>query len=233
MTAQHESAHPHVGACGGPGDWNPMRWMMAGERGGGPGGPRGGGRGRFRGWGPPPGPPWGGWGGPRRGGFGGPFGPQRRARRGDVRASILALLAEEPLNGYQIIKNIEHRSNGIWRPSAGSVYPALQQLEDEGLVRATESGGRREFALTDEGRAHVESQPEQYTAPWEVASEDTDSEAMEVHELLGEVAMAAVQVVHAGSTTQAAEAKRILTDARRSLYRVLAEDDPEQDAGDD
>ena len=51
-----------------------------------------------------------------------------RAKRGDVRAAALALLAEEPMNGYQIIGEISERSDGVWRPSPGSVYPALQQL---------------------------------------------------------------------------------------------------------
>ncbi len=75
-----------------------------------------------------------GFGGP--GGFGQPFGPGRRAARGDVRAAILVLLAEKPSHGYQIIQELERRSDGAWRASPGSVYPTLQQLEDEGLVRA-------------------------------------------------------------------------------------------------
>src|SRR6516162_1729546 len=81
------------------------------------------------------GAPWGGPGAP----LGGPGGPKfggrgPRVRRGDVRAAILDLLGEgQPWNGYQIIQEIAERTQGVWRPSAGSVYPALQQLEDEGL----------------------------------------------------------------------------------------------------
>ncbi len=94
------------------------------------------------------------WGGP--GGFGGPGGPRGpRAARGDVRAAALALLAEEPRNGYQLMQEIEERSGGVWRPSPGAIYP-LSQLEDEGLVTATKQGSGRTFELTDEGRAHVE-----------------------------------------------------------------------------
>ena len=79
-------------------------------------------------------------------------------RRGDVRAAALSLLAEGPRNGYQIIQEISERTNGVWRPSPGSVYPALQQLEDEGLIRAeTSESGRKAFALTDEGRAYADS----------------------------------------------------------------------------
>ena len=129
--------------------------------------------------------PWGpGFGRPRgprewRGGFGGPWegwwpGPPGSARtqkagRGDVRAAILALLREGPRNGYQIMSEIEERSGGAWRPSPGAVYPALQQLADEGLVEAEESGGRRTFSLTDAGRRYVEENPEKARAAWDCA----------------------------------------------------------------
>ncbi|MGH3322308.1 MAG: PadR family transcriptional regulator [Streptosporangiaceae bacterium] len=146
-------------------------------------------------------------------------------RRGDVRASVLALLVEEPRNGYQIIQEIAERSGGVWRPSAGSVYPALQQLEDEGLVRAVESGGRRLFELTEDGRAYVEAHAKECTAPWEAVYDSVGEQAIETRNLIGGVARAAVQVLQAGSPSQAAEVHRVLTDARRSLYRILAEDD--------
>src|SRR4051794_27554760 len=110
------------------------------------------------------GPFW--FGGPM-GGRGGPFGRGGRARRGDVRAALLALLAEEPRNGYQLMQEIERRSEGVWRPSPGSVYPALQQLEDEGLVRQVEQEGRKLYELTDEGRAHVAERGDELAAPWD------------------------------------------------------------------
>src|SRR5271157_3954308 len=95
--------------------------------------------------------------GPGFGGFspGGPRGRGRKARRGDIRTAALLLLAEEPRNGYQIMQEVEERSGGVWRPSPGSVYPALQQLEDEGLIRSEEVDGRKLFALTDAGRELV------------------------------------------------------------------------------
>ena len=113
----------------------------------------GGGRGRHR-HGPPfgRGGPFGAFFGDGHGGF--PRGP--RARRGDVRAAALLLLAEEPRNGYQIMQEIEKRSGGVWRPSPGSVYPALAQLEDEGLIRVDEQEGRRSYTLTDIGHAYVQ-----------------------------------------------------------------------------
>src|SRR6202171_275716 len=109
--------------------------------------------------------PFGGGGGPFGGPGRGPRGRGRKARRGDVRTAALLLLAEEPRNGYQIMQEVEERSEGVWRPSAGSVYPALAQLEDEGLIRSQESDGRKLFALTDEGRAQVEQRDADRPAP--------------------------------------------------------------------
>src|SRR6478735_6661636 len=87
--------------------------------------------------------------GPRYGrGRGGP-----RARRGDVRAAVLALLDERPMHGYEMIKELEERTQGAWVPSPGSIYPTLQLLEDEGLIRGEESDGKRRFALTDAGKS--------------------------------------------------------------------------------
>jgi DNA-binding PadR family transcriptional regulator len=161
--------------------------------------------------------------------YGFPRGP--RARRGDVRAAILALLAEGPRNGYQLMQEIEERSDGAWRPSPGSVYPALQQLEDEGLVRAEERDGRRTYALTDAGRAHVDERGDELKAPWDAVRAELG--AVPKRELMGliqQVAMPLYQIAHTGSEAQAEEARRVLGDARRSLYRILAEGDPAEPA---
>jgi DNA-binding PadR family transcriptional regulator len=190
----------------------------------GPGGPGGPGRrgGWGSGWGPPEMGPWFG-----KVKFRGP-----RVRRGDVRAAALALLAEEPRNGYQIIQEIGERSGGVWRPSPGSVYPALQQLEDEALIQAeTPEGGRRRYALTAEGQAYIEAHPEEVQAPWDVVAGSVGDDAIELRDLFGQVMMAAVQVMRVGNDAQVAQAQKILTDARRSLYRVLAADE-DQPAGD-
>jgi DNA-binding PadR family transcriptional regulator len=167
--------------------------------------------------------PWGFGGGPFGfGGPGGPFGRGQRARRGDVRAALLALLAEEPRNGYQLMQEIERRSDGVWRPSPGSVYPALQQLEDEGLVRSEEVAGSKRFVLTDAGHeaaAAVEG------APWEAASESVDADAWELFGLARQVGMAIFQIAQVGTAEQLASAREVLTNARRSLYGILAEDE--------
>lgn len=148
-----------------------------------------------------------------------PFG--RRAGRGDIRAAILALLAEEPMHGYQIIQELAERTGGVWRPSPGSVYPTLQQLQDEELVHETASeSGKRVFALTDAGREQAGRAP----APWDaVSGEDVDA-LVELRDLAHQVLAATRQVANAGTTAQLETAQRILRDARRSLYRLLAED---------
>ena len=172
------------------------------------------------------------WGGPR-GGF--PFGrfPGRmfghgpkRTGHGDVRGAILILLAERPMHGYQIIQEIGERSGGLWSPSPGSVYPALQQLEDEGLVRIEQAEGRKVVHLTDEGRAYVQEHREELGVPWRTATENFGEGFLELRSLIGQVATAAMQVAQAGSNSQIAEARRLLADVRRQLYRILAEDDP-------
>lgn len=156
---------------------------------------------------------------------GGPFGRPRRMRRGDVRAALLLLLAEEPRNGYGLIREIEARSDGVWRPSPGSVYPALAQLEDEGLVRSEERDGGKRFTLTDAGREHVEAHRDELGEPWATATAGVDEGALELRDLVWQTAAAAQQVAHAGNARQIARARQVLADTRRSLYRILAEDD--------
>ncbi len=164
-------------------------------------------------------------------GFGGP-GPRgrgRKARRGDIRTAALLLLAEEPRNGYQIMQEVEERSDGVWRPSPGSVYPALQQLEDEGLIRSQDDDGRKRYAITEEGRARVAERPEDATAPWAQMSGEVSDET---HRLVGQmrqVAHAFTQVLATGSQEQALKARDVLDRARRDLYRILADGDLGED----
>jgi DNA-binding PadR family transcriptional regulator len=150
-----------------------------------------------------------------------------RARRGDIRNGILALLVEQPRNGYQIMQELEQRSRGVWRPSPGAVYPALQQLEDEGLVTVDTSGSGRVFSLTDRGRKKAAAQASENDAPWESVSDAAGSDIPEMFHLMKHVGAAALQVAQAGSAAQIAEARKILAQTRKALYRVLAEDDAE------
>jgi DNA-binding PadR family transcriptional regulator len=179
------------------------------------GGPREGGpfRGDFGGG------PWG-FGGPRgfRGGGG-------KARRGDIRTAALLLLAEEPRNGYALMQEIEQRSGGVWRPSPGSVYPALAQLEDEGLIRSEEFDGRKRFAITDEGREVLAARPADAAAPWDTLAGGVSGDVQELMRLLRQVAVASTQLVQSATESQLAEAKQVLTETRRTIYRILAGDD--------
>src|ERR1700722_7199563 len=118
-------------------------------------------------------------------GFGPPFGPgghRGRRRRGDVRLALLMLLSlESPLNGYQLMQGLEERSDGRWRPSPGSVYPALAQLEDEGLIRSVDAEGEngRAFGLTDAGREHLAERGEQ-KPPWEPEEDEANDPRIEI-----------------------------------------------------
>jgi DNA-binding PadR family transcriptional regulator len=165
-----------------------------------------------------------GFGRPRGGGFGGP-GRGRMARRGDVRAAILALLAEQPMHGYQVISELDARTGGRWRPSAGSIYPTLQQLEDEGLVRSQEIDARRVFSLTDTGTAETARRGADAGVPWEADPAADADPAFELRRLSFAVGAAAMQVAEVGSARSLDQAREILTDARRRLYRLLADDD--------
>ena len=160
--------------------------------------------------------------------FGGPgFGPHRRgsgrARRGDVRLAMLRLLAEEPRNGYQLIQAIEERSEGLWRPSPGSVYPTLAQLEDEGMIRSIQTDGARRFQITDAGREYLDNRAEE-PAPWEPAADEADNPLSELAPLVIAIGKATFQVASVGDRDQRDQARALLSDTRRALYRILAAD---------
>jgi DNA-binding PadR family transcriptional regulator len=172
---------------------------------------------------------------PTRPGFGprGPRGRGRRARRGDIRTAALLLLAEEPRNGYQIMQEVEERSEGSWNPSPGSVYPALAQLEDEGLIATGEQEGRKLYTLTDAGRKALDERGER-PAPWEQMSDELSPLAHQLGRLVREVASAFAQVMRSGNEAQMRKAKDVLTQARRDLYTILAEgEDADATVGED
>jgi DNA-binding PadR family transcriptional regulator len=159
-------------------------------------------------------------------GFGRGMRRGRRIRRGDVRAAILLLVEEEPRNGYQIMQELESRSGGVWRPSPGSVYPALQLLADEGFLKSEARDGGNVFELTDAGKAHVDENRERFGLPWQQAGADVPEGLRELGGLMAQVGIAVRQVMTAGNEAQVAAAAELLTETRRSLYRVLADDAP-------
>jgi DNA-binding PadR family transcriptional regulator len=151
-------------------------------------------------------------GGPRGGG---------RGRRGDVRAAILTLLTERPMHGYEMIQEINERSQQLWKPSPGSVYPTLQLLVDEGLIVSTESGGSKKlFELTDDGRAAAEKIE---TAPWDEITQDADPGAVNLRSAVGQLMGAVAQSAHAASPDQQQRVVDIVNNARREIYQILGE----------
>jgi DNA-binding PadR family transcriptional regulator len=186
-------------------------------------------RGGF-GWRMPFPPPWGGPGfnagfgpgfGP--GGPGGPGGRGRggRGRRPNVRAAVLALLAERPMHGYEMITELESRTDGVWRPSPGSIYPTLQLLEDEGLIVSEEGGGRKRFTLTDAGREEASSAQE--PPPWEHIGDETMENWRDIRDA-GFGAMNALrQVMMTGTDEQRRQAVEVISEAKRKLYAILAD----------
>ena len=168
-----------------------------------------------------------GWGRGKQWGYGmgpGAFFPGRpKVSRGDVRSAVLHLLAEEPMHGYQIMTELSTRTDGIWRPSPGSIYPTLNQLEDEDLVRAEEREGKKVYTLTEAGRAVVEA--DEAGAPWESFSSPYGGGLMALRDVGFQLGAAVMQVARAGSDEQAARAREILEEAKRRIYEILAEED--------
>jgi DNA-binding PadR family transcriptional regulator len=199
--------------------------------------------------------PWGGWGPQGRSvpppwlaglfglaGHDAPRGP--RVRRGDVRVAILAVLADEPLNGYQVIGQIAERSGGAWRPSPGSVYPTISQLEDEGLIESDDERGRRTLRLTEEGRTYLADHADEVAGVWAPFDDGEpkqagkgESRAPDFSSLkpeLGRVMSAVWQIISTGTEQQRRDAIGVLVEARRHLYGILADHpgDERDDLGD-
>ena len=150
------------------------------------------------------------------------FGPQGRARRGNVRAAVLAVLAERPMHGYEIMQELESRSGGFWRPSPGSIYPTLQLLEDQGLVKGEDVEGKRVFSLTDEGRAEAAKVTEQ-GEPWAASPGGPEGAGFRLWQSAMQLGAAVKQVGMAGTPEQVEAALEILAEARKRVYALLAE----------
>jgi DNA-binding PadR family transcriptional regulator len=153
-----------------------------------------------------------------------------------VRSAVLDVLraAEadgEQVNGYQVIQQISERSDGSWRPSPGSVYPTIQQLQDEGLVETEDGGGRKTLALTDEGRQYVEEHADELARVWRPFERQAGDEPSfsglkpEIGQLMGAV----WQIITVGSESQQRAAIDVLVETRRKLYGILADGDSAAD----
>ena len=145
-----------------------------------------------------------------------------RAGKGEVRAAVLALLAERPMHGYQIIREIEERSGGSWKPSAGSVYPTLQLLADEGVIRAEEANGRKIYSLTEAGREEAAGGAS--SNPWSAGGPQSGTGFASLPRAGVELAQATAQVGRTGTPEQVKQAVAVLDEARRRMYSILAQD---------
>ena len=163
----------------------------------------------------------------RRGwGRGGPWrdhahGGGGRRRRGDIRTAVLAALEEAPAHGYEIIQRFEDKTAGAWRPSAGSIYPTLQLLEDEGLVRAYERDGKKVYELTEEGRSAAAERVAEGGSPW--ASSQINRRYKDFGDAMRQLALASRQAAMTGDPDIMAKLVEILADARKRIYTLLAE----------
>jgi DNA-binding PadR family transcriptional regulator len=145
-------------------------------------------------------------------------------RRGDIRTALLAILAEDPGHGYDLIQRLEEKTSGAWRPSPGSVYPTLQLLEDEGLARSGEHDGKRVYEITDTGREEAARRVEEAGGtPWEIAGRN-DTRVGEFRGAIRDLIVAAKQVSSSGNQDQVERMLEILKRARRDIYTMLAED---------
>ena len=166
----------------------------------------------------------------------GDHGHRQRARRGAIRGAILRLLAERPMHGYELIGELEERTGGRWRPSPGSVYPTLAQLEDEGLVQVATGGDddKKRYELTPAGRDWLDEHPEEsFGGPWHGQPGGPDFGQFggpggfggrgELRRLGGELFGQLRQFGRFGTPAQQEQAQAILARTRTELYAVLAQ----------
>ncbi|MGC1739295.1 PadR family transcriptional regulator, partial [Mycobacterium sp.] len=124
---------------------------------------------------------------------------------------------------YEMIQEIAERSQDLWRPSPGSVYPTLQLLVDEGLIVGEETeGSKKLFTLTDAGK---ESAEKVETPPWDEITEGADPAHLNLRAAVGQLFGAVAQSAHAASTEQQQRIVEIVNNARREIYTILAEGD--------
>jgi DNA-binding PadR family transcriptional regulator len=151
------------------------------------------------------------------------WGGPGRARKGDVRAAILSLLSDGAATGYALIKGIAERTDQAWRPSPGSVYPTLQQLVDEGLVRQPGDNGRTDYELTEAGTAYVTEHQDELDAAWQTAGPRVGGVDREFMASIARLMDAVKQFPRSATSEQREQATAKIDELRRELYRILAD----------
>lgn len=145
-----------------------------------------------------------------------------RARRGDVQTAILALLVHGDMHGYQIIQELAERSGGRWQPGAGSIYPNLRSLQEQGMISSRAEDAKRVFSLTPRGRRLADGSRSE--APWQQFAEP-DGTAVKLRKQIASLAAAVAQVERTGSDAQLERAVTLISDTRKAVYLMLAEED--------
>jgi DNA-binding PadR family transcriptional regulator len=143
-------------------------------------------------------------------------------RRGDVRLALLIALLDGPGHGYELMRTLEAKTDGRWRPSPGSVYPSLQMLADEDLVTSVERDGKRIFEITEAGRVHANERIATSGHPWEDTDRGPDDHGG-LRAAVRDLHLAAKQLGQSGSPEAIERATEIVTKARKDLYLLLAE----------
>jgi DNA-binding PadR family transcriptional regulator len=167
------------------------------------------------------------WTGHRRGGRGGGHGGRGPRRgffqQGEVRLALLSLLEDGPAHGYELMKRLEERSGGMYQASAGTVYPVLQQLEDEDLVRAHEQDGKNVYELTDAGRDELRLNKEGVERIWKRAGGwkewgvNMGPESAEIWSSWGRLTKAAFKAAARSDFEETDKIREILDRARKEL----------------
>jgi len=164
--------------------------------------------------------------GPGRGGFDGShFGrdwkDEQRTPRGDIKYILMALLAEQPRHGYELIKELEERYGGSWKPSPGSVYPTLQLLEEGGYLISEQQEGKRVYTITDSGRELLAQRGD--PLDW-MEKRSKPQQWMELGNAIADVGAAVMQVARSGNSDKISRVQEILTRVKREIYSILAEE---------
>lgn len=161
----------------------------------------------------------------RRGPFGGDWGDQPRTRRGDIKFILLELLAERPQHGYELMNELEARRSGFRRPSPGSVYPALQMLQEGGYLISEEIEGKRVYTITESGRQFLSDRPQHSHSRHERdrSTENKPSELIELRRTLTELNDAVTQIARSGNVEQTNRVRNLLVQVKREIYKLLAE----------
>jgi DNA-binding PadR family transcriptional regulator len=159
---------------------------------------------------------------PGRGQQEGSWGDQQRTPRGDIKYLLLTLLAEQPQHGYQLIKELEARQGGFYRPSPGSVYPTLQLLEEGGYLTSEQIEGKRVYTITESGRQLLAERDH----PGDLRDRvDTQQPLIELKDAVMQLRAAVMQVARGGNLDRVSRVREILKRAKREIYSILAEED--------